>query len=71
MVILMIHVIAFEPRLRDFLGFVEFEFFLEIDKIRGPDKGVVEIVSLEDIIDIKSLNFIDRDGEDALKRIRP
>jgi hypothetical protein len=66
----MIHVIIFKSGLWDFLCFEEFEFFLEVYKIRGANKSVVEIVSLEDIIDIESLNFIDGDGEDALKRIR-
>lgn len=70
MIGLMIHVIVFKSGLWDFLSFVEFEFLLEVYKIRGANKSVVEIVSLEDIIDIKGLNFIDRDGEDALKRIR-
>ena len=66
----MIHVIVFKSGLWDFLCFKEFEFFLEVYKIRGANKSIVEIVSLEDIIDIEGLNFIERDGEDALKSVR-
>ena len=59
MIILVIHMIVFEPGLGHGLGFEEFELFLKIDKIRGTNKGKVKIVTLEDIIDVESLNLVD------------
>ena len=58
MIILMIHMIAFEARLRGILGFEEFEFLSEVDEIRGANEGEVEIISLEDIIYVEGLDLI-------------
>ena len=54
----MIHMIAFEARLRGILGFEEFEFLSEVDEIRGANEGEVEIISLEDIIYVEGLDLI-------------
>ena len=51
--------IVLEPGLGRGLGFEEFELLLEIDEVRGTNECKVEIVALEDIIDVKSLNLID------------
>ena len=59
MVIFVIHMIVLEPGLGRGLGFEEFELLLEIDEVRGTNECKVEIVALEDIIDVKSLNLID------------
>ena len=58
MIIFMIHMIAFEARLRGILGFEEFEFLSEVDEIRGANEGKVEIISLEDIIYVEGLDLI-------------
>ncbi len=66
----MVHMVAFEARLGEILSFKEFELLSEVDKIRGPNKGVVEIVPLEDIVDIEGLNLINRNWEDPFSGIR-
>jgi len=53
--------ITLEARLRCILTFEKFKLLSKVDKIRGSNESVVEIVSLENVIDIECLDLIYRD----------
>lgn len=60
-----------KPGLRHGLGLEKFKLFLEVYKVRCANEGIVEIVALENVINVKGLDFVDWDWKDSLVRIGP